>query len=179
MKELQERVEQVRASRREVMDEVEERAKRWLEVTRDLLDNVNSRYQSLLAWLQATGEVRLINQMDIEEAGLELFIGFRGAQQSRLDPYTHSGGERSTSVMAFLLALQQNVLSPFRAIDEFDLHMDPKNREIVSDFIVSTLEGSNDQYMVITPSQVTFQANDIHLIMVHKTEGVSTVRVVH
>ncbi len=178
MKELQERVEQVRASRREVMGEVEERAKRWLEVTRDLLDNVNSRYQSLLAWLQATGEVRLINQMDIEEAGLELFIGFRGSQQSRLDPYTHSGGERSTSVMAFLLALQQNVLSPFRAIDEFDLHMDPKNREIVSDFIVSTLEGSNDQYMVITPSQVTFQEKDVHLIMVHKTEGASAIRVV-
>ena len=178
-KELQERIEQVRASRREVMEEIEERARRWLEVTRDLLDNVNSRYQSLLARLQATGEVRLINQMDIEEAGLELFVGFRGGQQSRLDPYTHSGGERSTAVMAFLLALQQNILSPFRAIDEFDLHMDPKNREIVSDFIVSTLEGSNDQYMVITPSQVTFQANDIHLIMVHKTEGVSTVRVVH
>ncbi len=116
--------------------------------------------------------------MDIEEAGLELYIGFGGAQKSRLDPYTHSGGERSTSVMAFLLALQQNVLSPFRAVDEFDLHMDPKNREIVSDFIVSTLEGSKDQYLVITPSQVTFRERDVHIIMVHKTEGVSAVKVV-
>jgi len=80
--------------------------------------------------------------------------------------------------MAFLLSLQQNVLAPFRAIDEFDLHMDPKNREIVSDFIVSTLEGSEDQYLAITPSQVTFQGKDPHIIMVHKTEGVSTVRVV-
>ncbi len=177
-KELQERVEQVRASRREVMEEIEERTRRWLEVTRNLLDQVNSRYQSLLARLQATGEVRLVNPLDIEEAGLELYVGFRGAQQSRLDPYTHSGGERSTAVMAFLLALQQNVLSPFRAVDEFDLHMDPKNREIVSDFIVSTLEGSDDQYLVITPSQVTFRGRNIHIIMVHKTEGVSTVRVV-
>jgi len=177
-RELQERVEQVRASRREVMVEIEERARRWLKVTRDLLDQVNSRYQSLLTWLQATGDVRLINPMDIEEAGLDLYIGFMGAQQSRLDPYTHSGGERSTAVMAFLLALQQNVLAPFRAIDEFDLHMDPKNREIVSDFIVSTLEGSDDQYLVITPSQVTFQRKNVHIIMVHKTEGTSSVRVV-
>ena len=177
-KELQERVEQVRSSRREVQKEIEERTRKWLEVTRNLLDQVNSRYQSLLARLQATGEVRLDNPMDIEEAGLDLYIGFRGAQKSRLDPYTHSGGERSTTVMAFLLALQQNVLSPFRAVDEFDLHMDPKNREIVSDFIVSTLEGFKNQYLVITPSQVTFRERDVHIIMVHKTEGVSTVKVV-
>ena len=177
-RELQERIELVRASRREVMEEIEERTRRWSEVTRDLLEKVNVRYRGLLAMLQASGEVRLANQVDIEEAGLDMYVGFRGAQESRLDAYTHSGGERSTAVIAFLLALQQNVLSPFRAIDEFDLHMDPKNREIVSGFIVSTLEGSNDQYMVITPSQVTFSERDVHLIMVHKTEGVSTVRVV-
>ena len=116
--------------------------------------------------------------MDIEEAGLDLYVGFKGAQQSKLDPYTHSGGERSTTVMAFLLSLQQNILSPFRAVDEFDLHMDPKNREIVSDFIVSTLKESEDQYIIITPSQVTFTERDIHIIMVHKTEGISRIRLI-
>jgi len=111
------------------------------DVIHNLLDEVNARYQSLLSMLQARGEVRLINPSDIEEAGLEIFVSFKGGQLSRLDPYTHSGGERSTTVMAFLLALQQNILSPFRAVDEFDLHMDPKNKEVVSEFIVSTMEG--------------------------------------
>jgi chromosome segregation ATPase len=177
-KELQEKAEQVRESRRQVMEEIDERTKRWLEVMRGLLDEVNSRYQSLLSMLQANGEVRLVNTMDIEEAGLEIWVGFKGAAPSRLDPYTHSGGERSTSVMAFLLSLQQNVVSPFRAVDEFDLHMDPKNKEVVSEFIVKTMEGSPDQYIAITPSQVTFRGDGIHIIMVHKTEGASTVRVV-
>jgi len=177
-REFQEKIELVRARRREVMEEIEERTRRWLEVTQELLDQVNIRYRSLLARLQARGEVRLVNSRDIEEAGLEMYVGFRGAPQTRLDAYAHSGGERSTSVMAFLLALQQNVVSPFRAVDEFDLHMDPKNREIVSEFIVSTLEGSEDQYMVITPSQVAFSGENIHIIMVHKTEGTSTARVV-
>jgi chromosome segregation ATPase len=177
-KELQERVEQVRKSRRQVMEEIEERTKRWLEVMRNLLDEVNGRYQSLLSMLLATGEVRLVNTMDIEEAGLEIWVGFKGAVPSRLDPYTHSGGERSTSVMAFLLSLQQNVVSPFRAVDEFDLHMDPKNKEMVSEFIVKTMEGSSDQYLAITPSQVSFRGNGVHIIMIHKTEGASTVRVV-
>jgi chromosome segregation ATPase len=133
--ELKEKVEQVRESRRKVMEEIDERTKRWLEVMRTLLEEVNSRYQSLLSMLQATGEVRLVDTLDIEEAGLEIWVGYKGAVPSRLDPYTHSGGERSTSVMAFLLALQQNVVSPFRAVDEFDLHMDPKNKEVVSEFI--------------------------------------------
>ena len=177
-KDLQEKVESVRESRRQIMEEIEERTGRWAEVMNNLLEEVNSRYQSLLFMLQATGDVRLINVDDIEEAGLEIFVGFKGADPSRLDPYTHSGGERSTSIMAFLLALQQNVLSPFRAVDEFDLHMDPRNREIVSEFIVQTMQGSVDQYMAITPSQVTFKGQDIHIIMVHKTDGISTMRMV-
>jgi chromosome segregation ATPase len=177
-KEIQEKVAQVQEDRRHVMAEIEERTRKWSEVIHNLLDEVNARYQSLLSRLQARGEVRLINPSDIEEAGLEIFVSFKGGQLSRLDTYTHSGGERSTTVMAFLLALQQNVLSPFRAVDEFDLHMDPKNKEVVSEFIVSTMEGVADQYMAITPSQITFKGKDIHIIMIHKTEDTSTVRLV-
>ncbi len=176
--ELQGRVDLVRESRIKVMEEIEQRTKRWRDVMRELLSDVNLKYQNFLSMLQATGEVRLTDATDIEEAGLEIWVGFRGAIPSKLDPYTHSGGERSTSVMAFLLSLQQNVLSPFRAVDEFDLHMDPKNKEIISDFIVKAMEGSNDQYMAITPSQVTFQGQDIHLVMIHKTNGESSVQVV-
>jgi chromosome segregation protein len=177
-KEIQQRVEEVRENRKQVMIEIDERSKKWLEVTESLLEEVNINYQRLLTKLQATGEVRLINSNEIEEAGLEIVVGFKGARPSRLDPYTHSGGERSTSVMAFLLALQQNILSPFRAVDEFDLHMDPKNKEVVSSFIVSTMEGTDDQYMAITPSQITFQGKEVHIVMVHKAEGTSLPRII-
>lgn len=178
LKDIQQKVDHVRENRRQVMAEIETRTQKWSVVIHNLLDEVNARYQSLLSRLQARGEVRLINPSDIEEAGLEIFVSFKGGQLSRLDPYTHSGGERSTSVMAFLLALQQNILSPFRAVDEFDLHMDPKNKEIVSEFIVSTMEGTKDQYMAITPSQVTFRGKDVHILMIHKTENTSNVRMV-
>ncbi len=177
-KEIQQRIEEVRENRRKILQEIEERNKKWREVTEKLLDEVNIRYKALLRKLQGTGEVRLINSHDIEEAGLEIVVGFKGAAPQRLDPYTHSGGERSSSVMAFLLALQQNVLSPFRAVDEFDLHMDPQNKEAVSEFIASTMKGTHDQYMAITPSQVTFRGQDVHIIMVHKSETVSEPRIV-
>jgi len=177
-REIQRRIEEVKESRRQVLEEIEERNRKWREVTESLLDEVNGRYKRLLAKLQAVGETRLVNSHDIEDAGLEIYVGFKGAAPQRLDPYTHSGGERSSSVMAFLLALQQNVLSPFRAVDEFDLHMDPQNKEAVSEFIVSTMEGTDDQYMAITPSQITFRGQDVHIIMVHKTDDVSVPRLV-
>jgi chromosome segregation ATPase len=177
-KEIQQRIEEVRENRRRILQEIEERNKKWRDVTENLLEEVNQRYKVLLKKLQAVGEVRLINSHDIEEAGLEIYVGFKGAVPTRLDLYTHSGGERSTSVMAFLLALQQNVLSPFRAVDEFDLHMDPQNKEVVSDFIVQTMEGTTNQYLAITPSQVTFRGKDVHIIMVHKSEAVSEPRIV-
>ncbi len=177
-KEIQKRIEEVRANRVRVLQEIEERQKRWREMTETMLDEVNIRYKQLLKKLQAIGEVRLINNHDIEEAGLEMYVGFKGAPLQKLDPYTHSGGERSSSVMAFLLALQQNILSPLRAVDEFDLHMDPQNKEAVSDFIVSTMAGTNDQYIAITPSQVTFKGTDVHIIMIHKSETVSIPRLV-
>jgi chromosome segregation ATPase len=177
-KEIQQRIEEVRANRVRILQEIEERQKKWREVTEKMLDDINVRYKQLLRRLQAVGEVRLVNNHDIEEAGLEIYVGFKGAVPQRLDPYTHSGGERSSSVMAFLLALQQNIISPFRAVDEFDLHMDPQNKEAVSEFIVSTMEGTNDQYMAITPSQITFKGKDVHIVMVHKSESVSVPRIV-
>jgi chromosome segregation protein len=177
-REIQERIEQVRKNRRRLLEEIEERKRKWREVTEELLEEVNVRYKRLLSKLQASGEARLINPHAIEDAGLEIFVGFKGAAPQRLDPYTHSGGERSSSVMAFLLALQQNVLSPFRAVDEFDLHMDPRNKEVVSEFIVETMAGTDGQYMAITPSQITFRGKDVHIILVHKTENLSEARFV-
>lgn len=177
-KEIQKRIEEVKANRVRILQEIEKRQKKWREMTEQMLDEVNIKYKQLLKKLQASGEVRLINNHDIEEAGLEIYVGFHGAALQKLDPYTHSGGERSSSVMAFLLALQQNILSPFRAVDEFDLHMDPQNKEAVSDFIVSTMAGTTDQYIAITPSQVTFKGQDVHIIMIHKSESVSIPRLV-
>jgi hypothetical protein len=32
--------------------------------------------------------------------------------------------------------------------------------------------------MAITPSQIMFKGEDIHIVMIHKTNGISTVRMV-
>jgi len=77
--------------------------------------------------------------------------------------------------VGFLLALQQHVQSPFRAVDEYDIHMDPKNREMIADILVSSVRGTGTQYLAITPSQITFSESDVHIVTVQNIEGTSAV----
>jgi len=174
--ELKEKAQQVAENRGKALEEVKTRMRNWRTVIQSLLDRVNLEYQKTLAQAQAVGEVRLVNGHDIEAAGLEILVGFKGGKPVPLDAYTQSGGERTTSTMSFLLALQQHVRSPFRAVDEYDIHMDPKNREIIAQMLISTVKNANAQYIVITPSQVTFAKEEANIITVQNVEGKSIVR---
>ncbi len=80
------------------------------------------------------------------------------------------------ATMSFLLALQQHVQSPFRAVDEYDVHMDPKNRETIALLLIESVQGLNSQYLIITPSQITFADRNIHVITVQNIEGSSRVK---
>jgi chromosome segregation protein len=174
--ELKEKAQQVAENREKALEEVKVRMQNWRTVIQSLLDRVNFEYQKILAQAQAVGEVRLVNGHDIEAAGLEIDVGFKGGKPVPLDAYTQSGGERTTATMSFLLALQQHVRSPFRAVDEYDIHMDPKNREIIAKILISTVKDANAQYIVITPSQVTFAKEEANIITVQNIEGKSIIR---
>jgi chromosome segregation protein len=174
--ELKEKAQQVAENREKALEEVKVRMQNWRTVIQSLLDRVNLEYQKILAQAQAVGEVKLVNGHDIEAAGLEIDVGFKGGKPVPLDAYTQSGGERTTATMSFLLALQQHVRSPFRAVDEYDIHMDPKNREIIAKILISTVKDAKAQYIVITPSQVTFAKEEANIITVQNIEGKSIIR---
>jgi chromosome segregation ATPase len=174
--ELKEKAQLVAENREKTLEEVKTRMQAWRTVIQSLLDRVNLEYQKTLAQAQAVGEVRLGNGHDMEVAGLEILVGFKGGKPVPLDAYTQSGGERTTATMSFLLALQQHVRSPFRAVDEYDIHMDPKNREVIAQMLISTVEDANAQYIVITPSQITFAKEEANIITVQNIEGKSIIR---
>jgi chromosome segregation protein len=174
--ELKEKAQLVAENREKALEEVKTRMQAWRTVIQSLLDRANLEYQRILTQTQAVGEVRLVNEHDIEAAGLEILVGFKGGKPVPLDAYTQSGGERTTAIMSFLLALQQHVRSPFRAVDEYDVHMDPKNRELIAKMLISTVTDGNAQYIVITPSQITFAREEVNIITVQNIEGKSIVR---
>ena len=78
--------------------------------------------------------------------------------------------------MAFLLALQKHIKSPFRAIDEYDVHMDPRNREVIANLLISAVENEGAQYLAITPNQMFFEGKNVHIITVQNIDGRSLIR---
>ena len=173
--ELKEKMQLVSENREKTLEEVKTRMQAWRAVMENLLERVNLEYQRIMNQTLATGEVKLSNSQDIETAGLEIYVGFKGSNPVALDAYTQSGGERTTATMGFLLALQQHVRSPFRAVDEYDIHMDPKNREMIAKMLVALIKDADVQYVVITPSQITFAQQDANVITVQNLEGKSEV----
>jgi len=174
--ELREKAQIVADNREKTLEEVKTRLQSWRMVIENLMSRVNGEYQRIMSQTLATGEVQLSNPQDIETAGLDIYVGFKGSKPVALDAYTQSGGERTTATMAFLLALQQHVRSPFRAVDEYDIHMDPRNREMIAKVLLTIIKDASNQYVVITPSQITFAQQDANVITVQSLEGKSVVR---
>ncbi len=173
--ELKEKAQLVAENREKTLEEVTTRMQSWRTVIHSLIERVNLEYQRIMGQTRATGEVRLADANDIEMAGLEILVGFKGGKPLALDSHTQSGGERTTATMSFLLALQQHVMSPFRAVDEYDIHMDPKNREMIARMLLSLIKKATAQYIVITPSQITFAQENANIITVQNIEGKSVV----
>ena len=172
--ELKAKADEVAVSRQEVMSELDKRLSRWRDVLSNFLEGLAGRYSEILKAVSATGAIRLVSSHDIEKCGLEILVGYKGNKPTALDAFTQSGGERSIAMMAFLLALQQHITSPFRAIDEFDVHMDPKNRESVTQLIMSNAAAMTGQYLAITPGQLNV-TNQSHVIVVQNVGGTSLV----
>ena len=175
---LRDKLREVLDSKSKMIDRVQVRSEKWRSILEEYVRDVNEKFKEILASVGAVGEVKLVNLDDIENAGLKIYVGFHGSAPAELDTYTQSGGERSVAVIAFLIALQQFVKSPFRAIDEYDVHMDPSNKERIEKAIYESIRASGVQYLLITPSPAPFMVEkDTNVIIVQKVSGESVARI--
>ncbi|MEM2842450.1 MAG: AAA family ATPase [Candidatus Bathyarchaeia archaeon] len=172
---LKNKAEEVLNNKKKIQEELKNRQKLWSNILKNFLKELSEEYNFILSFLGGKGEAKLINEDDIEKAGLEISVGFKGRAPKSLDSLTQSGGERSVALIAFLLALQRKTPAPFRAIDEFDVHMDPKNREIITELIASSWINRKEQYLVITPGEIHISNDNIHVIIVQSVKGMSKV----
>jgi len=173
---LSDKINVLSRNREEALKDVELRISVWRKALEKTVGEVDPVYKSILAMVGATGQVRVRDVEDPLKAGLEVLVGYGGTQPTVLDAYTQSGGERVVATIAFLLSLQHQLKSPIRAVDEFDVHMDPYNREAVARMIFDfTRRNSDLQYIVISPSQIVFQGLQANIIVIQKNRGVSEV----
>jgi len=176
--EYKEKLDEVRKNKEKTMKEIESRSEEWKEVIRKTISEINEKYNEIMARINASGKVILINENDPENAGLRLYASFGGTDLIPLDSFSQSGGELSAAVTAFLLAVQMYIVSPFRALDEFDVHMDPIVREKFIKAIYDVSQGSETQYLIITPNFPSFYAPDINFIIVQKSQNGSAPKVI-
>lgn len=81
---------------------------------------------------------------------------------------TLSGGERSYSTIAFLVALWEAVECPFCALDEFDVFMDSVNRKVAIDTLLKFAElYKHRQFIVITP-QTDIELRDSNYVTIKR-----------
>lgn len=174
---LKGKLQELQDNKKLMLKELEERKKAWKNAVQNLIDEVAPIYQQVLSTVGATGAIRLDEGDSVAEAGLQLLVGFKGAEPSILDPYTQSGGERSVALVAFMLSLQSRIISPLRAMDEFDIHMDPRNREAIFKMILAQgKRNPNSQHIVITPSIISVADRTAHVITVQSVHGSSQVK---
>jgi chromosome segregation ATPase len=174
---LKGKLQELQDNKKLMLKELEERKKAWKNAMQNLIDEVAPIYQQVLLTVGATGAIRLDEGGSVAEAGLQLLVGFKGAEPAILDPYTQSGGERSVALVAFMLSLQSRIISPLRAMDEFDIHMDPRNREAIFKMILAQgKRNPNSQHIVITPSIITVADRTAHVVTVQSVHGSSQVK---
>jgi len=175
--ELKSKLVKLQENKKAMLSELQSRKKVWKGAMENLVMSIDPAYKAVLSAADATGFVKFEEGAELEEAGLDLFVGFRGGPPTTLDPFTQSGGERSVALMAFILSLQGRIVSPLRAMDEFDIHMDPKNREAMFKMILTQMkQRAASQYIVITPSILTVFDKSAHVITVQAVHGPTEVR---
>ena len=174
---LKDKLKQLQENRTLMLKELDERKRVWRDAVVGLIEEISPVYQRVLGTVGALGAVRLEEGSSIEETGLQLLVGYKGAPPTILDPYTQSGGERSVALVAFILSLQSRIISPLRAMDEFDIHMDPKNREAIFKMILAQSRATEtSQNIVITPSIISVIDRSAHVITVQSVHGASEVK---
>jgi chromosome segregation ATPase len=176
IEELKVKLALLQENKKALLGELDTRKAVWRDAIHDLVESIDPVYQSILAAADATGFIKLDESGDIEDSGMELYVGYRGSAPTTLDPFTQSGGERSVALMAFTLSLQSRIVSPIRGMDEFDIHMDPRNREAMFKMILTQMRKQSSQYIVITPSILTVFDRSTHVITVQTVQGSSEVR---
>ncbi len=156
-----------------IMERRQEAVSRWRSTLEQAVNDVNGYFQELISKVGGEGYVAL-EGANPYEMGLEIYVGFDGAPPEAVSSMAHSGGERTLSTVGLLLAVQEMKPSPFRILDEFEIHLDPENFERVS---LLLKEASRDtQYIVITPARLRIPPHADRVVFISKYEGAVNVQ---
>ncbi len=170
---LGEQLEDLRRTRRDLLDIVREVDERVEQVFTEAWHDVSAAFGGVFARLFPGGEGTLVltDPSNMLTTGIEVEARPAGKKVKRLSLL--SGGERSLVAVAFLVALFKARPSPFYILDEVEAALDDTNLGRLLEIYEELRETS--QLLVITHQKRTMEVGDALYGVSMRGDGVSTV----
>ncbi len=170
---LTEQLEDLRRTRKDLLDIVREVDDRVEQVFREAYADVEKAFESTFTRLFPGGEGRLVltDPDNMLLTGIEVEARPAGKRVKRLSLL--SGGERSLVAVAFLVALFKARPSPFYILDEVEAALDDTNLGRLLEIYEELRETS--QLLVITHQKRTMEVGDALYGVTMRGDGVSAV----
>jgi chromosome segregation protein len=170
---LTEQLDDLKRTRDDLLDIVKEVDARVMQVFAEAYEAVEREFEGVFARLFPGGEGRLIltDPSDMLNTGIDVEARPPGKKIKRLSLL--SGGERSLTAVAFLVALFKARPSPFYVLDEVEAALDDVNLGRLID-IIEELRTSS-QLIVITHQKRTMEIADALYGVSMRGDGVTQV----
>ena len=161
--EAQQRYEFLNAQRQDLLDSIRDTEKAIHDIDiesrkrfSDAFEAVNGHFRILFRTLfgGGTGEMRLTDESNIAESGIDIVASPPGKRLQNV--LLLSGGEKSLTAMALLMAIFHYTPSPFCILDEVDAPLDEPNIERLTRLLKEMSEKT--QFIVITHAKRTMEA---------------------
>ncbi|HVH94539.1 MAG TPA: AAA family ATPase, partial [Nocardioidaceae bacterium] len=170
---LGEQVDDLKKTRRDLLDIVREVDDRVEQVFTEAWNDVSKAFEEVFRRLFPGGEGRLVltNPANMLATGIEVEARPPGKKVKRLSLL--SGGERSLVAVAFLVSLFKARPSPFYILDEVEAALDDTNLGRLLEIYEELRE--NSQLLVITHQKRTMEVGDALYGVSMRGDGVSAV----
>ena len=170
---LSEQLEDLKRTREDLLDIVKEVDARVVQVFTEAYEAVEREFEGVFSRLFPGGEGRLIltDPNDMLNTGVDVEARPPGKKVKRLSLL--SGGERSLTAVAFLVALFKARPSPFYVLDEVEAALDDVNLGRLIDIIEELRDSS--QLIVITHQKRTMEIADALYGVSMRGDGVTQV----
>lgn len=170
---LSTQLEDLKSSRKDLLDIIKEVDDRVQKVFAEAFDDTSRQFVRVFARLFPGGEGRLVltDPSDMLTTGIEVEARPAGKKIKRLSLL--SGGERSLTAVALLVAIFKARPSPFYVMDEVEAALDDTNLGRLITIFEELRESS--QLIVITHQKRTMEVADALYGVTMRGDGVSTV----
>lgn len=170
---LSTQLEDLKSSRKDLLDIIKEVDERVQKVFAEAFEDTSAQFVRIFARLFPGGEGRLVltDPSDMLTTGIEVEARPAGKKIKRLSLL--SGGERSLTAVALLVAIFKARPSPFYVMDEVEAALDDTNLGRLITIFEELRESS--QLIIVTHQKRTMEVADALYGVTMRGDGVSTV----